>query len=180
MRTGMSDKSGPETVWFGEKLAGSQAFADLFRDGMALVEEVAAYLDGPGRDEAKQLPRSIALAYAAESMRLTTRLMQLASWLLVQRAVNAGEMTQAQAAAEKHKVRLCVQEIASGPNLYSQLPSRFQELTERSLRLQARLLHLDRSIQETSEPESEVLEPVFPTELGLQREKLRLAFHAGP
>lgn len=168
------------TVSFAHKLAQSPRFKTLFRDGMALVEEVAAYLDGPGRDEAKQLPRTIALAYAAESMRLTTRLMQLASWLLVQRAVNEGEMTQAQAAAEKHKVRLCAQEIASGPGLYSQLPGHLQELTGRSLRLQARLLHLDRSIQATSEPESAEQVSVFPAELGLQWEKIRLAFHARP
>ncbi|MEA2968098.1 MAG: regulator of CtrA degradation [Alphaproteobacteria bacterium] len=45
----MSEKSVNGAVWFGARLAGSQAFADLFRDGMALVEETAAYLDGPGR-----------------------------------------------------------------------------------------------------------------------------------
>src|SRR6516225_4327360 len=68
-----------EPVSFGERLANSQAFADLFRDGMALVEETASYLDGPGRKESKKLERTAALAYATESMRLTTRLMQLAS-----------------------------------------------------------------------------------------------------
>ena len=73
-------------IYFGEKLASSQAFAGLFRDGMALVEETAAYLDGPGRQESKKLERSAALAYATESMRLTTRLMQLASWLLLHQA----------------------------------------------------------------------------------------------
>ena len=81
----MSEKSSlshAQPVSFGERLANSQAFADLFRDGMALVEETATYLDGPGRAESKTLPRAGALAYATESMRLTTRLMQLASWLL--------------------------------------------------------------------------------------------------
>ena len=86
---------------FGERLASSQIFADLFRDGMALVEETATYLDGPGRKESKKLERSAALAYATESMRLTTRLMQLASWLLLHRAVKEGEMTLAQASKEK-------------------------------------------------------------------------------
>ena len=38
----MSEKSVNGAVWFGARLAGSQAFADLFRDGMALVEETAA------------------------------------------------------------------------------------------------------------------------------------------
>src|SRR6266566_999220 len=95
-----------EPVRFGQRLAGSQAFSGLFREGMALVEETAAYLDGPGRNESKLLERGGALAYATESMRLTTRLMQLASWLLLHRAVNEGEMSLAQASREKAKVKL--------------------------------------------------------------------------
>src|SRR5664279_3994463 len=104
----MSDKSliEAEPVSFGARLAGSQAFSVLFRDGMALVEETASYLDGPGRQESKALERSAALAYATESMRLTTRLMQLASWLLLHRAVKEGEMSLDQAAQEKAKVKL--------------------------------------------------------------------------
>src|SRR5688500_8925723 len=38
-----ADQAAP--VSFGEKLASSQAFSALFRDGMSLVEETAAYLD---------------------------------------------------------------------------------------------------------------------------------------
>src|SRR3569832_450621 len=85
------------TVSFGERLANRPAFAELFRTGMPLVEETATYLDGPGRQESKKLARAAALAYATESMRLTTRLMQLASWLLLHRAVKEGEMSLAQA-----------------------------------------------------------------------------------
>src|SRR5436309_13060979 len=99
-----------EPVPFGERLAGSQAFSGLFRDGMALVEETAAYLDGPGRHDSKRLERSAALAYATESMRLTTRLMQLASWLLLHRAVKEGEMSLAQASKEKSKVKISAAE----------------------------------------------------------------------
>ena len=104
----MSEKRASEAgaVSFSERLASSQVFATLFRDGMALVEETASYLDGSGRTESKKLERSAALVYATESMRLTTRLMQLASWLLLHRAVKEGEMTLAQASKEKSKVRL--------------------------------------------------------------------------
>ena len=104
----MSDRSVEELqpVSFGEKLATSQNFSQLFRDGMKLVEETAAYLDGPGRQESKRLDRSASLGYATESMRLTTRLMQLASWLLLHRAVNEGEMSLAQANKERTKVKL--------------------------------------------------------------------------
>ena len=85
----MSDRviDGLQPVSFGARLAASQNFSRLFRDGMKLVEDTAAYLDGPGRRESKLLDRAASLAYATESMRLTTRLMQLASWLLLHRAV---------------------------------------------------------------------------------------------
>ena len=106
-----------DPVSFGQKLASSQAFSALFRDGMKLVEETAAYLDGPGRQESKKLDRGAALTYATESMRLTTRLMQLASWLLLHRAVNEGEMSLAQANKEKTKVKLSVGEPADAETL---------------------------------------------------------------
>ena len=164
------------TISFAHHLAGSPRFKGLFRDGMDLVEEVAAYLDGPGRDEAKALPRPVAIAYAAESMRLTTRLMQGAAWRLVQRAVNEGEMSHAQADAERHKVRLCAQEVASGPNLFAQLPLLLQELTDRSLRLQSRIIHLDRTIRLPPQaPQLTIMGRI--SEFDLQRERIRQAFH---
>ena len=73
--------------------AASQMFERTYREGMGLVEEAAVYLDGAGRDESRELAHEVSLAYAGESMRLTTRLMQIASWLLVQRAVREGDMT---------------------------------------------------------------------------------------
>ena len=76
-----------------DDFARSELFDRTFREGMELVEETAAYLDGDGRRESKLLSRTTALAYAGESMKLTTRLMQIASWLLVQRAVREGDMT---------------------------------------------------------------------------------------
>ena len=129
----MNERSADEAapVSFGEKLASSQAFATLFRDGMALVEETAAYLDGPGRQESKKLERSAALAYATESMRLTTRLMQLASWLLLHRAVKEGEMSLAQANKEKTKVKLAAGEPGD-PDTLKLLPERLRDLIDRS------------------------------------------------
>ncbi len=84
--------------------ADSELFERAFAEGMQLVEETAAYLDGPGRQESKLLPKAIALAYAGESMRLTTRLMQAASWLLVHRAVREREMNPSEAAQEKYRI----------------------------------------------------------------------------
>ncbi|MEW6454336.1 MAG: DUF1465 family protein [Pseudomonadota bacterium] len=137
------DQAAP--VSFGEKLAGSQAFANLFRDGMALVEETAAYLDGPGRQESKKLERSAALAYATESMRLTTRLMQLASWLLLHRAVKEGEMTLSQANKEKTKVKLTAGEPGD-PETVKLLPEKLRALIEKSKKLNDQVRRLDANI----------------------------------
>src|SRR5437016_10906277 len=91
----MSDQHAPSTPWRAEVIqdfARSELFQRTFQEGMDLVEETAGYLDGAGRQDSKLLSRNAALAYASESMRLTTRLMQVASWLLVQRAVREGHM----------------------------------------------------------------------------------------
>ena len=125
----MSDRSQGETalVHLSERLTNSAAFGTLFREGMDLVEETAAYLDGAGRTEAKALDRSVSLTYATESMRLTTRLMQLASWLLLHRAVKEGEMTLTQANREKTKVKLSAAD--PGPNeMLEKLPPKLQDL----------------------------------------------------
>jgi regulator of CtrA degradation len=131
-------------VLFGEKLAASQNFSQLFRDGMKLVEETAAYLDGPGRQESKALGRSAALGYATESMRLTTRLMQLASWLLLHRAVNEGEMSLAQANRERMKVKLGGEERPEDSGIV--LPERLTDLIVRSKKLQEEVRRLDATI----------------------------------
>ena len=104
-----------EPIAFGATFVRSEAFKALFREGMALIESAAAYLDGAGREESRRLPRPAALAYTTESMRLTTRLMQVASWLLVQRAVAQGEITPAQVASERSRVGLTEQAAAVSP-----------------------------------------------------------------
>lgn len=141
----MSEKllSEAQPVSFGERLANSQAFADVFRDGMALVEETATYLDGPGRAESKKLERAAALAYATESMRLTTRLMQLASWLLIRRAVSEGELTAEQAVEEQRKIKLPVKGAEQPSKEWNALPQKLKELIEQSIKLQERVIRLD-------------------------------------
>ena len=132
-----------DPVPFGKTFVQSDAFRALFREGMGLVEETAAYLDGPGREESKKLERQAALAYASESMRLTTRLMQIASWLLVQRAVAEGEITADQARSERNRVRLGAQKTTASLAEFEALPGRLRELIGLSARLHTRILHLD-------------------------------------
>ena len=155
----LPEKAAGETVVFGQKLASSQAFSVLFREGMSLVEETAAYLDGLGRQEAKKLDRSTALTYATESMRLTTRLMQLASWLLLHRAVNEGEMSLTQASKEKKKVKLISGEPLY-PDTLKKLPETLQDLIYRSRTLQDKVRRLDTTIHAPMPEQSPGISPI--------------------
>jgi regulator of CtrA degradation len=111
---------------------------------MTLIEDVAAYLDGEGRAESRHLPREASFVYATESMRLTTRLMQLASWLLLQRAVNEGELTPESARAEKEKVKFSATPKERGGPGFSALPERLRTYIGRGDRLFERVVQFDR------------------------------------
>jgi regulator of CtrA degradation len=130
--------------------AGSELFMHTFEEGMAMVEETAAYLDGQGRQESRTLPREVALAYAGESMRLTTRLMQVASWLLVQRSVYDGEMAHKDAASEKYRLGskdICLGDPIEGSD---RLPAKLIDLLERSRSLYDRVDRLDHQLYRRS------------------------------
>jgi regulator of CtrA degradation len=158
---------GEQPVSFGARLASSQSFSALFRDGMKLVEETASYLDGPGRQESKKLDRGAALSYATESMRLTTRLMQLASWLLLHRAVNEGEMSLAQANKEKTKVKLSVGEPID-PDAIKPLPAALQALIDRAQKLHDAVRRLDATIH-APVPEAAPVANPLDSQIGLLR-----------
>ena len=147
--------------------AGSELFERTFQEGMELVEETAAYLDGVGRKESKLLSRNAALAYAGESMRLTTRLMQIASWLLVQRAVREGDMAINEAGQDRYRVKPDSREPSTAGE---ELPPGLLSLLDRSERLHERILHLDRRMY-LSALEGEAENPVQS-----QLDRLRNAF----
>ena len=147
----------------------SELFERTFQEGMELVEETAAYLDGAGRQDSKLLSRGAALAYAGESIRLTTRLMQVASWLLVQRAVREGDMPAVEAFNERY--RLSAPQPEQADDAAEELPEGLLGLLERSIRLYDRVLHLDRRmyVQDEEPEENAVLS---------QHDRLTAAFGA--
>ena len=148
------------TVNFFTKFTSSEQFEKVFREGMSLVEETANYLDGPGRLDARVLERHGAIAYATESMRLTTRLMQLASWLLLQRAIGAGELTVEDARKENHRISLT--DIGKGHDLAGgqDLPDALKALVERSLALHQRIQKLDSMISAQTSTAQSMPSPV--------------------
>lgn len=162
-----------EPISFGRAYAQSDTFRALFKEGMRLVEETADYLDGAGRLAAKGLPRPASIVYATESMRLTTRLMQLASWLLLHRSVREGDMTLDRAREEKRKIRLEQPSTSMSGLGWDELPEEFRALVSRSLHLRLRVERIDTALLEESGEAPE------PNAVNLQLKQLAAALNAG-
>jgi regulator of CtrA degradation len=96
--------------------------------------------------------------------------MQLASWLLLHRAVKEGEMTLTQANREKTKVKLSAAD--PGPtDMIEKLPQQLQELIARSMSLQSRVRRLDTSIHSSPPERASIGNPLVP-----QLNRLKAAF----
>jgi len=135
-----------DAVSFVERFAKSAQFDALFREGMSLVEETADYLDGEGRRAARELSPPLSVIYATESMRLTTRLLEVASWLVVQRALREGEISQDEANEKRSRVKLRTMTRPSHIKRFDDLPDGLQALIERSFTVTARLVQIDRAM----------------------------------
>jgi regulator of CtrA degradation len=135
------------TISFGERFAASDQFDAIFREGMALVERTAAYLDGPGRKEAKALATPAAMLYASESMRLTTRLLELASWLMIRRDHKEGKIGAEELARKRERVRLAEPGRISHVKGFDTLPDGLQRLIVASFALNDRIVRLDLAMQ---------------------------------
>jgi regulator of CtrA degradation len=135
------------TISFGERFAASELFDRVFRDGMALVERTAAYLDGEGRKEARRLRPPISVVYATESMRLTTCLLELASWLVIRRGVRDGRITPEEGRRKRERINLRSVGRPSQISHYAELPAKLRQLIEESFAMSHRIVQLDRLLE---------------------------------
>lgn len=180
----MSDKSRVElrvvsdgvTVSFGERFQASTQFDRVFKEGMSLVERTAAYLDGDGRKAAKALPAQTSVLYTTESMRLTTRLLDLASWLLIRRALKDGEITEAEAMKKRQRVKLQSLGRPSHVRGFDELPTGLKTLIEESFALHDRIVQLDLAMTAGSDPALSATAAINP--VSLQLSQLERAFGA--
>ncbi len=147
------------TVSFGEHFQASEQFDRVFSEGMALVERAAEYLDGDGRRDSKNLTSQITVLYATESMRLTTRLLEMASWLLIRRALKEGEITAEEAQAKRARVKLQTLGRPEHTKNFEELPEGLRNLIEASFSLHDRIVQLDRAMLPQDDEAAPKLEP---------------------
>ena len=119
-------------------------FNSTYKDALSLTREARDYLTHKEPQERRSLPPEIRLTASCEALRVTARLTQVMAWLLVQRAVHAGEIPREDAAADPY--RLSGQEVCEpqdGPAVADELPKGLRDLLDRSLSLYQRVARLD-------------------------------------
>ena len=70
-------------------------------------------------------------------------------------------------------MKLSNQDTATGPDAFHRLPAKLRDLVAHSMRLQARIVHLDQLLHARAEA---VLPPVLTSPVADQIERLRTAF----
>jgi regulator of CtrA degradation len=133
----------------------------LYADALLLADESRAWFDlargkgapGSGADAdagceasdplfhwAGRHDPSLRIALSCESLRLTTRLMHVIAWLLMSRAIAAGELPPSAALAEHNRLGPSPD---CDPAVHAALPVGAQRLIDASIRLHQRVAQLD-------------------------------------
>jgi regulator of CtrA degradation len=112
----------------------------LYVEAMVLADEARSYFDRNGREERLALDPIARVGFSCESLKVTTRLMQVIAWLLTQRAVEAGELSPGQARTQARRLGEAAE---SDPNAIEKLPAGAAHLVQASQELYARVRRLD-------------------------------------
>lgn len=118
-----------------------------YGETLQLLEEARDYSVHDWKEDTGHLPAIKTIQVSKEQMRLTARLSEIMAWLMVHKAVSAGEMTPEQVQSGNyhltaHEVCLpgeCAEEV--------KLPVRLKILLNRSLELYGRVSKMDRMAQ---------------------------------
>ena len=112
----------------------------LYGEAMVLADEARSYFDEAGRDDRDALDPLLRVSFSCESLKVTTRLMHVIAWVMIQRAVEAGEVPATTALDPRHRLGPAP---VTDAVLLAQLPSRARDLIEASTDLHRRVALFD-------------------------------------
>lgn len=89
---------------FGGTTLAARLVDALYTEAMLLADETRGYFDDVGTEERDALPPKLRVEFACEALKGTTRLMQVIGWLLMRKAVFAGELPQGAGSADNRRL----------------------------------------------------------------------------
>jgi regulator of CtrA degradation len=124
----------------------------LYQEAMQLAEQARDYFDHMGQIERQRLAPMDRVVFSCESLKITTRLMHVISWLLVRKAVLAGEMSAPEAATPDRRLGRATPTSTDDIARIGKLPPGTVKLITRSQDLYERLRRLDEQLVEAAAP----------------------------
>lgn len=122
-------------------------FHRTYDEAMTLMVEARNYMAFVDARERRRRGGVEGLRMSCEAMRVTSRLTQVMAWLMMQRAVEEGEVSAEQALDEPHRLagaEVCLDEGFNDDTL----PKGLRSLLERSLSLYVRVSRLEAQMLE--------------------------------
>lgn len=115
----------------------------LHSEALLLSDEARAYFDAVAAAPPVELDPLQRVRLSCESLRITTRLMHVLAWLLNQRAINEGELS------EMSDARRLGDASSSDAEALTGLPEEAKALAAASMELHARIARLDAGLDAT-------------------------------
>lgn len=126
----------------------------LYTEAMVLADEARSYFDQEGRADREQLTPLMRVTLSCESLKITTRLMNMLSWLLTQRAVELGQI---EGTAMRTSAGWADDDDGQDQASLAGLPRAAIGLIEASRELQARVRRIDSDPPDISQSHSPAL-----------------------
>ncbi|PCJ40476.1 MAG: hypothetical protein COA81_08855 [Alphaproteobacteria bacterium] len=130
-----------------DDLLNSRFLERTYQEAMALTQAVASYLEADNdRISGFNLSVKSDVYYASESMRVSTCLMQVMAWFLVQKGVASGEITKEQAGSMKYRLGaedICLAHVDTSQG---SLPAEFVVFLEKAQNIYRQVSRMDKMV----------------------------------
>lgn len=118
----------------------------LYAEALDMAAEARAYFSTAGLEERQTLEPMERVLFSCESLKVTTRLMHVISWLMVGKAVAAGEMSPQEAATPDRRLGFAERSDETREPRLGLLPVQALSLIRRSQALYDRVQHIEASL----------------------------------
>jgi regulator of CtrA degradation len=126
------------------KLMTARLVDSLYTEAMLLADEARAYFDEGGRADRQALEPLARVSFSCESLKVTTRLMHVIAWLLMRKAIAAGEVRE----DERAESRRLGHAAGSDADATAMMPPAAVQLIAASIDLYDRVARIDREMYE--------------------------------
>ncbi len=129
---------------FGGTTLAQRLVESLYTEAMLLADETRGYFDTMGRGERDALSPRLRVEFACEALKGTTRLMQVIAWLILHKALHAGELPENAGLADNRRLGPAP---PVDPATIVQLPETARRLLMNGADLYQRVRRLDEGIE---------------------------------